>query len=584
MGNDRRRHVDALGRKEPVEQKSLQQDGKSEAVVGFANRVDQGKLMGQQGKSLDQPIKIPMALHADSLAMQTATNTARSIGESGRSLGTTGGDEINHNSVLALTNSYRWTLLKSCRPAVCCSAWVRKNPPQEAGMTTRGSRTTMTERLTIRALANEGQTDGEIAAHLQRSRWTIRKWRRRGAAGTLTPLHSQFGRPARGPLATFPQQLVAAIRQLRVDHPGWGATTILVELHRLPQWADTPLPSCARIGAFLRAEGLTRPPPPATTLPEPPRPPDPAPHEIWQLDAKGCTRLPHLGLVSLINIVDQGSRVKVESMPATRWAPGLKDYQLALRRAFVQWGLPEAVTFDRGTVFFDNTTASPFPTRIHLWLIALGVQVAFCRPRRPTDHAMVERYHQTIDRHGLWGQTWTELQALWRALDTRREVLNTAYPSRPCGTQAPLADIPAAVHSGRPYRPEWEEDLLDLQRVGAYLAGAYWIRQGSTNGQIGLGGEKYWIGPAIEGKTLHITFDPAAWQFVLRPIGKPETITFRPRGLSKAALLGDLTMFLRLPSYQLALPYDADTWRGQAYDSLLHPKTRCQSFSEKNCQ
>lgn len=126
-------------------------------------------------------------------------------------------------------------------------------------MTTRGTRTTMTERLTIRDLAQEGRTDREIAHQLQRSHWTIRKWRRRGAAGTLTPLHSRFGRPPGGPLATFPRPLVSAIRQLRVDHPGWGAATILVELCRLPQWLDTPLPSRAQIGVFLRTEGLTRP-------------------------------------------------------------------------------------------------------------------------------------------------------------------------------------------------------------------------------------------------------------------------------------------------------------------------------------
>jgi hypothetical protein len=321
----------------------------------------------------------------------------------------------------------------------------------------------------------------------------------------------------------------------------------------------------------LHAEGLARARRTTTTLPEPVRLPDPGPHELWQLDAKGCQRVPALGLVSLINIKDVGSRVNIESMPATCWAPSLKDYQLALRRAFLQWGLPIAISFDHGTVFFDNTTPSPFPTRIHLWLIALGVQVAFCRPHQPTDHAVVERFHQTIDRQALWGQTWTDFRALWQGLDDRREVLNTAYPSRSCGGQPPLTDIPAASHSGRHYRPEWEESMLDLDRVGAYLAGAYWIRQGAPNGAIGLGGEKYCIGPAVAGQTVHVTFDPTAWQFVAHSVGTKQDTPFTPRGLSKLALMGDLAGFTRLPSYQLALPYDAATWRDRAYDQLLHP-------------
>jgi hypothetical protein len=65
--------------------------------------------------------------------------------------------------------------------------------------------------------------------------------------------------------------------------------------------------------------------------------------------------------------------------------------QLSLRRAFLTYGLPEALTLDHGTVFYDNTTPSPFPTRLHLWLLALGVQVRFTRKRCPTDHAIIER-------------------------------------------------------------------------------------------------------------------------------------------------------------------------------------------------
>jgi hypothetical protein len=176
-----------------------------------------------------------------------------------------------------------------------------------------------------------------------------------------------------------------------------------------------------------------------------------------------------------------------------------------------------------------------------------------------------------MDRQALWGQTWTDCQALWQGLDDRREVLNTRYPSRGCGNQAPLVDIPAASHSGRFYQPEWEEAMVDLTRVGAYLAGAYWIRQGAPNGVIGLGGEKYWLGPLIAGHSVHVTFDAAAWQFVAHVAGSDNDIPFPPRGLSNASLLGDLAVFNRLPCYQLALPYDAATWRHTAYDQLFHP-------------
>jgi hypothetical protein len=96
----------------------------------------------------------------------------------------------------------------------------------------------------------------------------------------------------------------------------------------------------------------------------------------------------------------------------------------ALRRASLTYGVPQVLTLDHGTVFYDNTTPSPFPTTLHLWLLALGVQVRFTRKRCPTDHAIIERTHQTMTAQALLGQTYTSPADLWAGLDERREVLN----------------------------------------------------------------------------------------------------------------------------------------------------------------
>ena len=438
-------------------------------------------------------------------------------------------------------------------------------------MARRGDMTSLAERLTIRDRAAEGATDATIAHELRRSIWTVRKWRRRGQTGTMTALATRLGRPAAGPLSTWPATLTAHILTLRRTHPGWGALTILVDLQRDPVWNHQRIPSRARIGAVLQAAGLTRRPQRHTTLPEPDHPPNPAPHDLWELDAKGPGMVDGVGMVSMINIIDVGSRLKVESTPAACAAPNREDYQIALRRGFLTYGLPLHLSFDRGTVFFDNTSPSPFPTRIHLWLIALGIQVQFTRARRPTDHGIIERHHQTIDAQVIQGQTWADLQAVWQGLDDRREILNTALPCRPCGDQPPLQAAPLARHSGRPYRPEWEENLLDLTRIGAYLAGAYWVRQGSPNGAIGLGGYKYWVGPAIANQGVKITFDPDSWHFLLHPAGYAGDIPLAPRGLTKTALMGAVSGFLRLPSYQLALPLDPAAWRTNQHVALIHP-------------
>ena len=166
-------------------------------------------------------------------------------------------------------------------------------------MARRGDMTSLQERLMIRDLATKGTTDVIIARDLQRSIWTVRKWRRRGQIGTMTALATRLGRPVVGPLSTWRDTLKTHILDVRRTHPGWGALIILVELHRDPAWNQQRLPSRARIGAVLQAAGLTRRPQRHTILPEPDHPPNPGPHVLWELDAKGPGLVDGVGRLSL---------------------------------------------------------------------------------------------------------------------------------------------------------------------------------------------------------------------------------------------------------------------------------------------
>ena len=105
--------------------------------------------------------------------------------------------------------------------------------------------------------------------------------------------------------------------------------------------------------------------------------PEGAPHDEWELDAQGRMHVAGVGNLSLITIIDTVSRLKVESYPCLDTTnPPLEAYQLMLRRAFLTVGLPRRITLDHGTVFYDNTSASPFPTRLHLWLLADGASMS----------------------------------------------------------------------------------------------------------------------------------------------------------------------------------------------------------------
>lgn len=437
-------------------------------------------------------------------------------------------------------------------------------------MDRRGQRTTFQERVEIAERAAAGHTDAANAIALGCSIETIRKWRRIAQRQGREGLTSQLGRPPTGPLGTLAADLRDAIRRLRLDHPGWGPQTILAALRTDPRWATMQLPSRSRIAAFLKDEGLTRTYHHHSPLPEAPASSVEHPHDEWQLDAQGIAAVADVGNVCLINTVDVVSRIKVESYPSVGVNnPPTEDYFLTLRRAFLTYGLPRCISFDHGTVFYDNTCPSPFPTRLHLWLVALGIDVRFTRKRCPTDHAIVERTHQTMTSQALIGQTWEDQTQLWAGLDDRREVLNTQLPTQVLDGKAPLEAYPHGRHSGRPYQPEWEEELLDLERVYRFLAQGRWFRQARGAGIMQLAGYRYYVGRQWAGRTIELTFCPETVSFRCCPEGTEGEFWVPAQGLAKADLMGEAGKLLALPSYQLALPLSPAAYRHQEYASLL---------------
>ena len=189
----------------------------------------------------------------------------------------------------------------------------------------------------------------------------------------------------------------------------------------------------------------------------------------------------------------------------------------------------------------------------------------FTRKRCPTDHAIIERTHQTMTAQALLGQTYPSHAALWTSLDERRKVLNRHLPSRALAHQAPLEAYPQAMHSGRSYRPEWEEELLALEKVCSYLAQGRWFRSIHSNGCFDLGGYRYYLGKHFALRSVAIRFDPDTLALICQPEGSEDTIEVPIQGITKAELMGELAVLQALPIYQLALPFSLAAWRQLEY-------------------
>ena len=429
-------------------------------------------------------------------------------------------------------------------------------------MAQRGQKTPLEERVEIGERWESGQTDPEIAAAVGRSVWTVRKWRRRYQREGRWGLVSQMGRPASGALGQFPLEMRDTVYEMRENHSGWGPLTIRTELEKDPHFAGIRLPSRSRIAAFLKQKDQTRKYERHSELPQPQAVEPERAHEVWEVDAQGVTKVPDLGSVSIINTSDLFSRLKVDSFPCLDTShPNTLDYQLTLRRAFTRHGLPQRVSLDHDSVFYDNASASPYPTTLHLWLIALDVEVRFIERRPPAEHSVIERMHQTMNQQAIAGQVFTDGTALQKSLSERRDFLNRYFPSRSLAGQPPLVAYPEAQHSGRPYRLEWEQDMLDLQRVYDYLAQGRWFRQASSQGQFSLGARRYSVGKSLNDQTLEITFALQDRELVCLSEDGKQQIRLAVRGLTKSELMGELSPLLAFPAYQLALPFAPSAWR-----------------------
>jgi hypothetical protein len=286
------------------------------------------------------------------------------------------------------------------------------------------------------------------------------------------------------------------------------------------------------------------------------------PHQEWEVDALGKITVDGLGSVSIINILDVFSCLKIDSLPCLDTShANTQDYQLVLRRAFVRYGLPEQISLDHDAVFYDNQIGSPFPTILHLWLIGLGIEVRFIHQPPPSEHARIERNHQTITNQAVLGQVFTDQAELQNELAGRIFFLNHDYPSRSLHAQAPLSAYPQAAQTKRPYRLEWEKECLDLQRVSAYLAKGRWFRLTSSVGMFSLGSQRYNAGSKRPHQTLEITFDPQTCELVCLPEKDAPPFRLPIKGLSKETLIGALDPLLTIPAYQLALPWSRQAWR-----------------------
>ena len=179
-----------------------------------------------------------------------------------------------------------------------------------------------------------------------------------------------------------------------------------------------------------------------------------------------------------------------------------------LEAIFQQWGMPDAIKVDNGHPFGDPKLES-LPV-LALWLIAMGVNVIWNRPRRPTDNAKVERMQGTSAR---WAEP-SQCNSLSN-LQTKLNVIAThqrQFPTRVLKGKTRQESFPELLTKRR----QFDSNDFDIDRVHQVLAKANFVRKVSKDGRIALFGKYYQIGKKYARIKVSISFSLEKKQWIAK--------------------------------------------------------------------
>jgi transposase InsO family protein len=304
------------------------------------------------------------------------------------------------------------------------------------------------------------------------------------------------------------RELLDEARQLREQHPTWGAPLIRVMMKQKRR--RRRLPAVRTLQRWFQKEALPKAPPGH----RPPTSEDRAtqPHQVWQMDAAEEIALRTGRRVSWLRVVDEWSGAVLETIVfgcAKFSTVGPRQVQTHLQALFSRWGRPERFRVDNG---FPWGSTGDFPTDLALWLIGLEIPVSWNAPRQPQKNGTVER------SQGV-GKSWAEPGAcgsvaeLQRRLREMDRIQREEYPYRDGLSRMEV--FPSLKRSRRAYGTTWEQRHWSLDLVLEHLSQYLASRRVDQAGLISIYNRNYYVGKHQQAKIVSVMLDPLTCQWVI---------------------------------------------------------------------
>jgi transposase InsO family protein len=365
----------------------------------------------------------------------------------------------------------------------------------------------------------------EVAGRYGVSRQSVHAWLRHyrdeGPPGLEDRSHKVHAHPWQ-----IPAELEAAVCELRRAHRKWGPKRLVFEMGRRGLGTVTR----STVYRVLIRNQLIEPRSRRRRRQDYMRWERPVPMQLWQLDVTASAFLADGREVKIVTGLDDHSRYCVITRAV------LRATARPVCRAFVEamtiYGVPEEVLTDNGTVF-TGRFIKPRPAEVLFERICRenGITQRLTRPRSPTTTGKIERLHQSLqlellDVHG----PFESLAALQAALDAWRQEYNTDRPHQSLGMAFPASRFTPAVSplplrvpsqliaasTRQPEPPSAELSAApapDGQQAPPVAVEA--DRVVPPSGNLQVGGQQVWLGPALADRKVTIWVDETSLHVLL---------------------------------------------------------------------
>ena len=360
----------------------------------------------------------------------------------------------------------------------------------------------------------------EVADRYGVSRQSVHAWlgryRGEGPQGLVDRSHRVRAHPWQ-----IPAELESAVCELRRAHPRWGPKRLVFEMGRRGLGTVTR----STVYRVLVRNQLIEPRSRRRRRQDYTRWERPVPMQLWQLDVTASAFLAGGREVKIVTGIDDHSRYCVIARAVMRATAR------PVCRAFVEamgvYGVPEEVLTDNGTVF-TGRFIRPRPAEVLFERICRenGITQRLTKPRSPTTTGKIERMHQSLqlellDVHG----PFASLQALQTGLDGWRQEYNTDRPHQSLSMAFPASRFAPAVSplplrvppplTGASPRQRGQHGLSCADPPAAAvpdgqeasLVAVEADRVVPPSGNLWIGGQQVWLGPALADRKVTIWVD-----------------------------------------------------------------------------